>query len=129
MKNEIIRVLQGEKFSLEEINSSFEKEVNKAKQSSADSRLKRLNIAPKKAKKVIIRTTIFKRNPDVVAEVLYQAKGKCGNCNNAAPFNKKTNDSPYLEVHHKKHLSDDGDDTVQNAIALCPNCHRKMHFG
>ena len=22
-----------------------------------------------------------------------------------------------------------GDDTVKNAIALCPNCHRELHFG
>ena len=128
-QNEIIRVLQGEETSLEEINSDFEQEVNKAMQSSTDSRLKRLIIAPKKAKKVIIRTTIFKRNPDVVAEALSQAKGKCGICNNTAPFTKKSNGSPYLEVHHKKHLSNGGDDTVKNAIALCPNCHRESHFG
>ncbi len=23
----------------------------------------------------------------------------------------------------------DGDDTVENAIALCPTCHRELHFG
>lgn len=33
------------------------------------------------------------------------------------------------EVHHKVPLSAGGDDTVENAIALCPNCHRKAHFG
>ncbi|MGO2991961.1 MAG: HNH endonuclease [Halomonadaceae bacterium] len=22
-----------------------------------------------------------------------------------------------------------GSDTVENAIALCPNCHREMHYG
>lgn len=129
MNNEIIRVLKGEAISFEEMNTSFEKEINQALKSSRDSRLQRLKIAPKKAKKVITRTATFKRNPDVVAEVLDQARGKCGGCNNAAPFNKKINGSPYLEVHHIKHLSDDGDDTVENSVALCPNCHRQKHFG
>jgi 5-methylcytosine-specific restriction protein A len=26
-------------------------------------------------------------------------------------------------------LASDGDDTVENAVALCPNCHRRAHFG
>jgi 5-methylcytosine-specific restriction protein A len=34
-----------------------------------------------------------------------------------------------LEVHHKKQLSEGGEDTVENAIALCPNCHREAHYG
>ncbi len=34
---------------------------------------------------------------------------------------------PYLEVHHIKWLSKGGADSIENAIALCPNCHSKMH--
>ena len=74
-------------------------------------------------------TSIFKRNPDVVADVLINANGFCQKCNKAAPFVKRKDGTPYLEVHHKLKLADGGDDTVENAIALCPNCHRKMHFG
>ncbi|MFM5358466.1 HNH endonuclease [Aeromonas veronii] len=37
--------------------------------------------------------------------------------------------TPYLEVHHKEKLADGGEDTLENTIALCPNCHRKFHFG
>ncbi|MGH8437576.1 MAG: HNH endonuclease [Pseudomonas sp.] len=33
------------------------------------------------------------------------------------------------EVHHKVRLADGGLDTVENAIAVCPNCHRQAHFG
>ena len=33
----------------------------------------------------------------------------------------------YLEVHHIDQLAKGGADTVENAVALCPNCHRKMH--
>jgi 5-methylcytosine-specific restriction endonuclease McrA len=37
-----------------------------------------------------------------------------------APFNRTKDNSPYLEVHHKKRLSEGGEDSVKNAIALCP---------
>jgi 5-methylcytosine-specific restriction protein A len=36
---------------------------------------------------------------------------------------------PYLEVHHVKQLKDGGSDRIDNAVALCPNCHRKAHYG
>ncbi|MCH9003886.1 MAG: HNH endonuclease [Proteobacteria bacterium] len=34
---------------------------------------------------------------------------------------------PYLECHHVKRLADGGDDAISNAVALCANCHRRMH--
>ena len=71
----------------------------------------------------------FLRNPDVIADVLWRAKGVCERCHRKAPFIRKSNNSPYLEVHHPIPLSDGGEDTVANAIALCPNCHREAHFG
>jgi len=52
--------------------------------------------------------------------------GTCELCDQPAPFTKKNGD-PYLEVHHVKQLADGGEDTINNAVALCPNCHRKMH--
>jgi 5-methylcytosine-specific restriction endonuclease McrA len=36
---------------------------------------------------------------------------------------------PYLEVHHVVPLSEGGDDTLENAAALCPSCHRELHYG
>ena len=48
---------------------------------------------------------------------------------NFAPFMKKSNDEPYLEVHHIKPLSQGGEDSLENVKAICPNCHRKIHFG
>lgn len=36
---------------------------------------------------------------------------------------------PTLEVHHLRRLADGGSDTVANAVALCPNCHREIHYG
>lgn len=76
-----------------------------------------------------VRTQVFDRNPYVVAEVLIRAKGNCEGCGQPAPFSRRTDSTPYLEVHHIKPLSKGGHDSIENAIGLCPNCHRKAHFG
>jgi 5-methylcytosine-specific restriction enzyme A len=56
-----------------------------------------------------------------------RAGGFCQLCNNPAPF-KDNNGKPYLECHHIQWLSKDGTDTIDNTVALCPNCHKKMHI-
>jgi predicted HNH restriction endonuclease len=109
--------------------NAFETKVNEALKSSKEARAKRLALAPKKAKYCMTQVRVFDRNPDVVAEVLLRAEGICEACKSKAPFAKKSNGEPYLEVHHIIPLSKNGDDTVKNAIALCPNCHREKHFG
>jgi 5-methylcytosine-specific restriction protein A len=92
-------------------------------------RLARLAKAPKKPKTIRTVSTAFARNPDVIAEVLFQAKGHCAGCKKPAPFVSKATGDGYLEVHHITQLAKGGDDTVENAWALCPNCHREKHFG
>ena len=79
--------------------------------------------------KVRASVSAFVRNPAVAAYVRRRAKGMCERCNQPAPFLKKSSALPYLEVHHVIRLADEGDDTVENAIAVCPNCHRFLHFG
>lgn len=32
-----------------------------------------------------------------------------------------------MEEHHVIRLADGGSDSIDNAVALCPNCHRKIH--
>ena len=32
----------------------------------------------------------------------------------------------YLESHHIKPRAQGGHDSLDNVVALCPNCHRKM---
>lgn len=108
---------------------SFRKKVINSSRSTPEERRKRLKSAIQKPKQKTVTTIVYERNPDVVAEVLYRAKGNCEKCFRLAPFNRKSDGSPFLEVHHKVPLSQDGDDTVENAIALCPNCHREMHYG
>lgn len=91
-------------------------------------RRERLALAPKLPRMVTVTTAAFVRNADVIAEVLSRAAGKCESCLSPAPFFRKKDQSPYLEVHHRVRLADGGEDSVANAIALCPNCHRREHY-
>lgn len=74
------------------------------------------------------QVTQYVRSPEVVAWVLNESNGVCECCGKEAPFVKE-DDTPFLEVHHLKRLADGGSDTISNAIAVCPNCHRELHYG
>lgn len=71
---------------------------------------------------------LFLRDPRVRAWVLSIAKGICECCCRPAPFCKQDG-QPYLEVHHFIRLADGGSDTIDNTVAVCPNCHRQLHYG
>lgn len=82
----------------------------------------------KKPNKVVkANTSGYERDPKVVLWVLETANGNCENCESPAPFFDKDG-YPYLEVHHVKYLSQGGSDSTTNSVALCPNCHRRVHF-
>ncbi|WP_218567473.1 HNH endonuclease signature motif containing protein [Pseudomonas sp. p99-361] len=111
-------------------HETFEKEVHAALADSSSARKARLAARPHvKPERVVLTSTMFVRNPDVVAETLHRAGGVCEECDQPAPFTRKSNGMPYLEVHHKIRLADGGLDTLENAVALCPNCHRASHYG
>ncbi len=97
--------------------------------SDRENRKERLRKALELPEVFSVTTTVYKRNPDVIAEVLDRANGECEECGKPAPFKRASNGSPYIEVHHRVPLSEGGKDTINNALALCPNCHRKAHFG
>jgi len=109
---------------LEEFNDS----VSSAMKLSEKTLRERISKAPRKPGKAEVARWEFARNTNVAALVRLLARGKCGDCAEDAPF-LTTGGVPYLEVHHEKRLADGGEDTPDNAIALCPNCHRKRHFG
>lgn len=113
----------------EEFIEDFERQLQKSFKDGDEIRRKRLENAPRMPEKVSMTKTGFKRNPDVVVEVMKRANGFCEACGKPAPFIRASNGKPYLEIHHKVSLANGGEDTVENAIALCPNCHREMHFG
>ena len=77
---------------------------------------------------IVSETSQYCRDPKIKAWILKNANGKCECCCKYAPFTA-FDGLPYLEVHHIIRLADGGPDTISNAIAVCPNCHRELHFG
>lgn len=109
--------------------NSFEEQISISLHESEEIRKHRIENANKFPKRVALMTYVFVRNSDIVVETLLRAKGVCEKCNSPAPFTKKSNGEPYLEVHHKVPLAKNGEDSLENTIALCPNCHRENHYG
>lgn len=70
---------------------------------------------------------VLKRAKAIKLYALKRANGYCESCNNEAPF-VKPNGEPFLEVHHLRKLSDGGIDDPENVAAICPNCHRRVHY-
>jgi hypothetical protein len=56
-----------------------------------------------------------------------RAGGKCDLCGKGT-FVTETGQM-YLECHHVIRRADDGKDDIYNTVALCPTCHRMMHYG
>ncbi|MFC3208118.1 HNH endonuclease [Aquamicrobium soli] len=75
--------------------------------------------------------TIYYRSVDVHRYVLARADGRCESsvCRKAGPFISKSSNLPYLEAHHTIRRCDAGPDSPRYVIAICPNCHRRVHFG
>jgi hypothetical protein len=57
----------------------------------------------------------------VTRAVLHEAGFKCANpaCRMVLT----------LDIHHLDYVSNDGSNTTENLLALCPNCHRLHHAG
>jgi hypothetical protein len=78
---------------------------------------------------ITVTTQVYCRDPNIVAAVLRSANGICQQCKKPGPFLRASDNTVYLEVHHIQPLSENGADTMENSIALCPNCHRERHHG
>jgi 5-methylcytosine-specific restriction protein A len=74
-----------------------------------------------------VSSTTYERNVFVAELTKRRSNGICQLCKRPAPFHNMKNE-PYLESHHIIWLSQGGEDTVENSVALCPNCHKKMHI-
>lgn len=69
---------------------------------------------------------LFEPDQLVPEYVRRRANGACELCGLPAPFTGRDG-NPYLELHHIIPLPEGGADSIGNVVALCPNCHRKMH--
>lgn len=100
---------------------------NQNKKLSLDELKRRAQHSQKDVKKRENVSSTFERNQDVVDYVKRVAKGICQLCEAPAPFRDKDGD-PFLHVHHIIWLTRNGSDIIDNCVALCPNCHAKMHI-
>jgi 5-methylcytosine-specific restriction protein A len=98
---------------------STEQLFEKAKQSSPTGRNTRGNSSGGRS---------YPRSEVVKQFALRVADGVCQGCGDNAPFVDESGE-PFLEVHHLHRRSDGGPDSPENVIALCPNCHRRVHHG
>lgn len=73
------------------------------------------------------KSTTYIRDVHVIEYTKRRANGACQLCSSPAPFTDKEG-NPFLECHHIEWLSTGGLDAIDNTVALCPNCHRKMHI-
>lgn len=71
---------------------------------------------------------LYARSKAVKDYVLMRADGICECCSRPAPFTR-LNGSPYLEPHHTTRVSDGGPDHPMFVGAICPTCHREIHYG
>lgn len=108
------------------IEKSYKVKLKKARKLKDENLSKLVARGRKKPGKRQVVATHYDRNPYVVEYVKRRSGGLCEACGAAAPF-KMADGTPYLEVHHITPLADGGDDTINNAAALCPNCHRRCH--
>lgn len=107
-----------------------EKKLEKAISRKTIQEIKELAIKKSKLneKKNLVRkvsTYNYERSLVIREYVKELANGICQLCDNKAPFEVKG--KPFLHVHHIEYLSEGGEDTIENAIAVCPNCHAKIH--
>lgn len=113
-----------------EILIQNEKKLEKSISRKTIQEIKELAIEKSKSneKKNLVRkvsTYNYERSLVIREYVKELANGICQLCDNKAPFEVKG--KPFLHVHHIEYLSRGGEDTIENAIAVCPNCHAKIH--
>ncbi|WP_215878999.1 HNH endonuclease [Acidithiobacillus ferrooxidans] len=108
------------------IEEPYQAKLKQARRLSDEELLKRAARGEQKPGRRQVVVTQYDRSPWVVECVKRRAHGLCEACGATSPF-EMTDGTPYLEVHHIKPLADGGGDTINNAAALCPNCHRRCH--
>jgi len=70
----------------------------------------------------------YQRSPAIKRYVTARADGVCEACGEPAPF-ETPDGRPYLETHHVDELGQGGKDHPDKVAAVCPTCHKRIHYG
>jgi 5-methylcytosine-specific restriction protein A len=103
-----------------------ERQRKDAKKLTNDDITARAELRSRPASSRVTTATTYVRDEYVAEYARRRANGLCDLCRQPAPFADR-NGQPHLESHHIVWLARGGDDSISNTVALCPNCHRKMH--
>lgn len=125
-----LKRVDGEKNTLIDIKDIENSIIEKNKQIEKISILEIKKRAKNNEDKKYTKNVVVKhrdRNQFVSEYTKIRANGKCDLCQKEAPF-KDSKGKPYLEEHHVITLANGGPDQIYNTVALCPNCHKKMHI-
>lgn len=109
------------------VNLKNEQREKKAKKLSDNELEKRAKTSSGKSGRRTTTSTTYERDPYVTEFAKRWAKGICQLCEQPAPYANKKGE-PHLHTHHIEWLSRGGEDSIVNTVALCPNCHDKMHI-
>lgn len=123
------RKIRNDTQTREKFDSELAGRIKAARSLSKAERERKMAAEPEFPVRRQVVSTEFHRSELVILTVLDGANGICEKCGEKAPFLRRSNGLPYLEVHHRIPLSKGGKDKVDNAVALCPNCHREAHHG
>lgn len=94
----------------------------------SDLRARAIRPAPSSASPRERKRRVHQRSEALRVYVLRRADGVCEGCGNPGPF-VTPGGHRYLEPHHIRRLADGGPDHPRWVIGLCPNCHRRVHYG
>jgi len=110
----------------EAVQKKQDQKVREAKRLSDEELIRRAQYSRKGVGSRLVTANVHERNVYVAELAKRRADGVCQLCDRSAPFIDR-NGIPFLETHHIQWLSEGGEDSIQNTVALCPNCHRMMH--
>lgn len=83
------------------------------------------NVEAAQSYQQMVSQVVVRRNPALSKFTILKADGECELCKSDSGIKDGT---PYLEVHHVIPLSEGGNDEYENMVALCPNCHKRVHL-
>ncbi len=123
-----LKLLENEagELNLEIIDEFEDVQKKKARKLDLDELKQRAGQAGAESSSRIVKTKSYIRNQYISEYTRRSAKGICQLCKSHAPFADKSGE-PFLESHHIEWLSNGGPDSIENTVALCPNCHKRMH--
>jgi len=84
---------------------------------------------PRLPKTTSVQAQMFERNPLVVSIAQLRANRACEIPGCTTPVFATDSGDFFCEIHHIEPLAEGGEDTIENAICLCPVHHREAHHG